>query len=240
MGNRMGLTGADAKQVATMYGCGDSVNFKTCTTNPKKSTYGNCLCHKDLADTTKEPAIVKVTDSDGGHRCMAQCGDHPSSYHKGSCGCPQGCTKRVLPSDSSWSACISMVNGAMTGCRPGTPTGGGGGGGGASPPPRRRSTPPRRRWNSGGTSVTKCAWFDTGNCHKDCTCTAWSMKDGGAVKKSNPMTMASGGVCYSCGPKSCGWDKNAASTYSSCECGYGGTKKTQNCVGGVSCYYCSY
>lgn len=239
MGNRMGLTGQDAKQVATMYGCGDSVNFKTCTTNPKKSTYGNCVCHTDLVDFSKprDTKILKITDDYGGQRCQPQCGDYPNNYRPGSCACPQGCKKEQHSTSgkfSTYHACYSEVNGAKTGCRPGSPT---------SPPrrraspPRRRATPPRRRWNSAAT--TKCAWYDTGKCNTDCSCTGWTMSSGAAVGKGQ-VSMASGGVCYQCGPASCGWDANAASTFSGCKCGYGGTKKTQNCVGGVSCYYCGF
>jgi len=73
MGNRMGLSGADAKQVAKMYGCEDDVNFVTCTTNVDGCTAEDCICHSGSGDDIFIKAVVSETCK----RCGQQCPDYP-------------------------------------------------------------------------------------------------------------------------------------------------------------------
>merc|ERR1719361_2076171 len=86
MGNRLGLTGADAKQLGLMYGCADKINWKLCPTN--KCTTDECVCHQSTHNVRNGLfPIIKSTDKDGCSRCIVHCAD-TGSHH---CGCPFGC-----------------------------------------------------------------------------------------------------------------------------------------------------
>lgn len=94
MGNRMGLTHADAKQVAQAYGCLDQLtHFKLCTEKSDSCTTESCKCLG--TDVIK----IKTTNAHGAecYRCASQCPAAPYGT-SGSCGCPEGCTKDCFTS----------------------------------------------------------------------------------------------------------------------------------------------
>eukprot|EP00928_Gymnodinium_smaydae_P027098 TRINITY_DN2106_c0_g1_i4.p1 TRINITY_DN2106_c0_g1~~TRINITY_DN2106_c0_g1_i4.p1 ORF type:complete len:429 (-),score=60.35 TRINITY_DN2106_c0_g1_i4:144-1430(-) len=85
MGNRMGLTQADAQQVAKMYGClGREKKFKLCTEKPDGCTSEDCVCHQGSGR-------IKVVDGKC-NRCAKQCPNAPYGSPE-ACGCPAGCSK---------------------------------------------------------------------------------------------------------------------------------------------------
>merc|ERR1719277_590100 len=86
MGNRLGLSAADTKQVGLMYGCADSVNWKLCPTDT--CTTDECICHQSQHDVRKGLfPIIKSTDANKCNRCVVHCADTGSR----NCGCPAGC-----------------------------------------------------------------------------------------------------------------------------------------------------
>jgi len=84
MGNRMGLTHADAMQVGTMYGCSDEIDgFRVCTNDPAGCTEEDCTCHQSPGEVL---GIIKVEDeATGCKRCLPRCPDYPD-------GSPSMCT----------------------------------------------------------------------------------------------------------------------------------------------------
>lgn len=87
MGNRMGLTHADAVQVAKMYGCAAPQDFKLCE-GTSGCTKGACICHQNPA----KKEIIKTTSSDGCNRCESKCPTYPSGTPS-ECGCASGYEK---------------------------------------------------------------------------------------------------------------------------------------------------
>jgi len=89
MGNRMGLTNLDAKQVAAAY-CSDDYthqDFKVCTNDPDSCTAEECICHQD---PRAEDPVLKVGEP-GCYKCLLRCPTAPYGS-SASCGCPVGCT----------------------------------------------------------------------------------------------------------------------------------------------------
>ncbi|CAE7359070.1 nas-28 [Symbiodinium natans] len=87
MGNRMGLTHQDARQVGSMYGCLDEIDhFKLCTTHPEGCTIEDCGCHQDASALDE---VIKTTDDQGCNRCQNKCPSYPYGT-SGACGCPVG------------------------------------------------------------------------------------------------------------------------------------------------------
>jgi hypothetical protein len=85
MGNRMGLTHADALQTARMYGCEDQLkHFKLCTEKPDGCTKEACSC----GPSTK---LTKIQDGEC-FRCMEECPKAPTGT-TGACGCSAGFSK---------------------------------------------------------------------------------------------------------------------------------------------------
>jgi len=96
MGNRLGLTGFDAKQLGFMYGCATDIDWKLCP----RAKDGNgcstepCVC---LQDTDGVFPVIKAT-VDGCHRCVRICSDDGSS----DCGCPAECrAEEVVVADEA-------------------------------------------------------------------------------------------------------------------------------------------
>merc|ERR1712154_3770 len=65
MGNRMGLTGADARQGGKMYGCADAGSFKLCPLTNSTCETGNCICHSPY----------HKIQTNNCSRCMPRCSD---------------------------------------------------------------------------------------------------------------------------------------------------------------------
>ncbi|CAE7238724.1 MEP1B, partial [Symbiodinium sp. CCMP2456] len=87
MGNRMGLTHQDARQVGSMYGCLEEIDhFKLCTPDPEGCTMEDCGCHQEASALDE---IIKTTDAQGCNRCLKMCPMHPYGT-SGACGCPEG------------------------------------------------------------------------------------------------------------------------------------------------------
>jgi len=74
MGQRMGLSKADAQQVANMYDCDGTSQFKQCTNNISHSgTAGECGCHRDPHPFNPDhPRIFKATEN-GRSWCAPHC-----------------------------------------------------------------------------------------------------------------------------------------------------------------------
>jgi len=72
IGQRMGLSRADAQQVANMYGCPSAtLDFKQCTSNLSHSgTEGDCTCHRDPNPSAER--IFKATEN-GRSWCAPHC-----------------------------------------------------------------------------------------------------------------------------------------------------------------------
>ena len=87
MGNRMGLTHQDARQVGSMYDCLAEIDdFKLCTPDADGCTTEDCGCHQDASALDE---IIKTTDDQGCNRCLKKC----PAYNYGTsgpCGCPEG------------------------------------------------------------------------------------------------------------------------------------------------------
>lgn len=95
MGNGMGLTLQDARQVGKMYGCLDEIDdFKVCTNDPGKCTKDECVCHQDPAESTP---VMKAQDGDC-FRCLKQCPDSPYGSPS-ACACPEGRAKSSFSSN---------------------------------------------------------------------------------------------------------------------------------------------
>lgn len=90
MGNRMGLTQADAVQVAKMYKCeGQQKKFKLCPLNPKACMKEDCVC-------SQGSGFLKTIDG-GCNRCVPSCTDIPQMFDPSKpCGCPAGETKKRI------------------------------------------------------------------------------------------------------------------------------------------------
>jgi len=100
MGNRLGLTHADAVQVAQMYGCANPQDFALCA-GSDGCTKGACICHQ-----TGEQ-IIKVTTSDGCHRCGKSCPIYGTMTTDASCLCGEGYSKKEP--QSGWYTCKSDI-----------------------------------------------------------------------------------------------------------------------------------
>jgi len=121
MGNRMGLTQADAWQLADTYGC-SSTSFKVCTRKMDSCLKEDCVCHQDPAATSP---MIKVVDKNGCKWCQRACPDDGYCYKD--CGCGVGYRKKQCNGLSAgWVTCeeaptppsppkSSLLNGAAAG-----------------------------------------------------------------------------------------------------------------------------
>lgn len=108
MGNRMGMTKADALQLGKMYGCEASVKkFNLCVQIPKVGiatcTKGDCICHQDPqkpGEIIKVPAAGK-TDC---FQCVLKCPDWtPGRPDCGGCGAGYTLKKTIFEKQHVWS-----------------------------------------------------------------------------------------------------------------------------------------
>mmetsp|Transcript_63377 Transcript_63377/g.198395 ORF Transcript_63377/g.198395 Transcript_63377/m.198395 type:complete len:613 (+) Transcript_63377:72-1910(+) len=113
MGNRMGLTNADVRQVAKMYGCLSAVSdFKLCTNDKQGCTTESCVCHQQPS-SGKE--IVKVV-SGSCQQCLQRCPTYPTGTDS-TCGCPEGYDFGQFDSDgTTFSYCLQTLPPPSTQC----------------------------------------------------------------------------------------------------------------------------
>jgi hypothetical protein len=219
MGNRMGLTNLDAKQVAAAY-CGTDYtheDFKVCTNDADSCTAEECICHQD---PRSDDPIIKVGEP-GCHKCLQRCPTAPYGT-SGACGCPAGCS---TSSFESGGRTYTMCN---EGCQAGHdhPEGQ------PEPPP---PLPPAPAGFAGGSSIDDPDARKTVDgcvCRKD-----WCIGAGGSCHEycCNPDSDPGGNWCFkedeSCGGVNwgyCGEPSGPSSTDSSSSSSSGSSSGTSS------------
>eukprot|EP00927_Polykrikos_kofoidii_P055918 TRINITY_DN50103_c0_g1_i1.p1 TRINITY_DN50103_c0_g1~~TRINITY_DN50103_c0_g1_i1.p1 ORF type:complete len:513 (-),score=83.34 TRINITY_DN50103_c0_g1_i1:77-1561(-) len=109
MGNRMGLTRADAIQLGKMYGCESKVpNFELCSSDGGCSSNPKCKCHQDPKEGSGK--VIKINPQKDCFRCVTRCPNSIGGLFDGSpdCGgCPSGCAVKTTVSDGTpYKSCI--------------------------------------------------------------------------------------------------------------------------------------
>jgi len=241
MGNRMGLTRADADQVARMYGChGSQADFKLCSSREDECISEECICHQLPAG---EAPMIKVEKNSGCFQCVKECmTPEPGApgCSPGFCGCPQGLTKQTLDA-SGGGVCHKCIDPNLPG--PPCPSGDGACTGNeacsCSAPLEKKTLSMSgggtcfacRGGSSGGGGGAAQQCPSGGSCteNEKCVCPSGS----GLSKKT--LSMMGGGVCYACqSPPICP-SLPSCSTDKSCGCTDGLEKKAFN---GGTCFAC--
>lgn len=98
MGNRQGLSYADVKQLATMYGCLNSIKeFKLCTQKNDGCSSSECEC-------VPSSGLHKITKSPGCFQCAKMC-PQCTRGTSGYCGCSEGSEKDSFTQDGTTYSC---------------------------------------------------------------------------------------------------------------------------------------
>lgn len=119
MGNRMGLTRADAIQLGKMYGCESNVpRFELCSSDGGCSSNPKCKCHQDPKEGSVR--VIKINPQKDCFRCVTRCPNSIGGLFDGSpdCGgCPSGCAVKKTVSDGTpYKSCIKDGSQSSTTC----------------------------------------------------------------------------------------------------------------------------